>query len=334
MRKITVQKLYLAAVVAAAGLLIGYAVWRESVAEAGPRQLALKDIPFDGAQAYEYLQQICDLGPRISGTAGMQAQQALLVKHFEQFGAETELQKFKARHPRDGSAVPMANLIVRWRPDRTERILLCAHYDTRPFPDRDLTDPQGVFLGANDGASGVALLMELARHMPELGGELGIDFVLFDGEELVYGENDEYCLGSTYFARDYVAHPDRGAYRWAVLLDMVADADLRILQEVNSLGWSESRPLIEAIWSTARKLGVREFVARRGHDLRDDHLPLHDIAGLAACDIIDFDYPAWHTRGDTPERCSALSLAKVGWVVHEWLKAEVAKPPRRGRRAR
>ena len=334
MRNIPGQKLYLAAVVAAASLLIGYAVWRESVAEAGPRQLALKDIPFDGARAYEYLKQICDLGPRISGTAGMQAQQELLVKHFEQFGAETEWQRFRARHPRDGSAVPMANLIARWQPERAERILLCAHYDTRPFPDRDRVDPQGVFLGANDGASGVALLMELARHMPRLGGELGVDFVLFDGEELVYGDNDEYFLGSTYFARDYAADPDRGGYRWAVLLDMVGDADLKILQEVNSLSWSESRPLIEAIWSTARKLGVREFVARRGHILRDDHLPLHDIAGLAACDIIDFDYPAWHTRGDTPERCSALSLAKVGWVVHEWLKAEAAKPTRRGRRNR
>lgn len=329
MRNISGQKLYLAAVVAASALLIGYLVWRDSEAEAGPRPLELKDIPFDGAQAYEYLKQICNLGPRMSGSAGMQAQQELLLKHFAKFGAETELQKFKVRHPREGSAVPMANLIARWRPDRTERILLCAHYDTRPFPDRDRVDPQGVFLGANDGASGVALLMELARHMPELGGEAGVDFVLFDGEELVYSDNDEYFLGSTYFARDYAARRPRGAYRWAVLLDMVGDADLRILQEVNSLRWSDTRPLVESIWSTARKLGVREFIARRGHDLRDDHLPLHEIAGLPACDIIDFDYPAWHTRADTPAKCSALSLAKVGWVIHEWLKAEVAKPRRR-----
>lgn len=327
--KISGQKLYLTAVVAASGLLIGYVVWRESVAEAGPRPLSLKDIPFDGAQAYEYLKQICELGPRVSGSKGMQAQQKLLLEHFGGFGAETTLQTFKVRHPRDGSAVPMANLIARWRPELTDRILLCAHYDTRPFPDRDRVDPQGVFLGANDGASGVALLMELARHLPELRGDVGVDFVLFDGEELVYGENDEYFLGSTYFARDYVANPPHGAYRWAVLLDMVGDADLKIPQEMNGLRWPNTRPLVESIWSTAKKLGVREFIARRGPDLRDDHLPLHDIAKLPACDIIDFDYPAWHTRGDTPERCSALSLAKVGWVIHEWLKAEVAKPRRR-----
>ena len=329
MRPISGQKLYLAAVVAASGLLIGYLVWRDTAAEAGPRQLTLKDIPFDGAQAYAYLKQICKLGPRVSGSAGMQAQQELLVKHFEEFGAEVELQKFKARHPRDGSAVPLANLIARWRPDRTERILLCAHYDTRPFPDRDRVDPRGVFLGANDGASGVALLMELAREAARLDGQLGLDIVLFDGEEFVFGDADEYFLGSTYFARDYVARRPPGAYRWAVLLDMVADADLKILQEVNSVSWPDTRPLVESIWATARKLGVREFIARRGPDLRDDHLPLHDIAKLPACDIIDFDYPAWHTRADTPERCSALSLAKVGWVIEEWLKAEIAKPRRR-----
>ncbi|HEV7224686.1 MAG TPA: M28 family peptidase [Pirellulales bacterium] len=318
------QMAYLAAVLAVCAAAIGYVVWPE--AQAGPRRLALKDIPFDGAQAYEYLQQICDLGPRVSGSTGMQAQQELLLAHFEQFGAETELQSFKARHPRDGSAVSMANLIARWRPERAERILLCAHYDTRPFPDRDRTNPEGTFLGANDGASGVALLMELARHVGELDGAVGIDFVLFDGEELVFGERDEYFLGSTHFARDYVANRPPGAYRWAVLLDMVADADLKILQEVNSMRWTDTRPLVESIWSTAKRLGVHEFVSRRGPDLRDDHLPLHEIARIPACDVIDFEYPAWHTQADAPAQCSALSLAKVGWVIHEWLKAEVAKP--------
>jgi hypothetical protein len=175
--------------------------------------------------------------------------------------------------------------------------------------------------------------MEMARHIPELGGSLGVDFVLFDGEEFVFGDRDEYFLGSTHFARDYAAIPPAGAYRWAVLLDMVADADLKILEEMNSMRWPEARPLVEAIWGTAKRLGVREFVARRGPEVRDDHLPLHDIAGIPACDIIDFEFPAWHTRADAPEQCSALSLAKVGWVIHEWLKTEAAKPaPKPARR--
>lgn len=321
MRKFSGQTWYLLSIAVCCGALIGYLVWPE--AHAGPPQLKLKDIPFDGAEAHAYLKQICDLGPRMSGSPGMQAQQELLSKHFEQFGADVELQSFKARHPRDGSAVAMANLIARWRPEQAERILLCAHYDTRPLPDRDRVRPHGRFVGANDGASGVAVLMELARWLPELDGKLGVDIVLFDGEELVYGEFDEYFLGSTHFAREYVANQPGPKYRWAVLLDMVGDADLRILEEVNSMRWSDTRPLVEAIWSTAKKLGVREFVPRRGPELRDDHLPLHDIAGIPACDIIDFEYPHWHTEGDTADKCSALSLAKVGWVLHEWLKTAV-----------
>ncbi|HVX62690.1 MAG TPA: M28 family peptidase [Pirellulales bacterium] len=321
MRKLSGQTWYLLMVAACSAALIGYLLWPE--AQAGLRRLELEDITFDGRAAYAHLKQICELGPRVSGSAGMQAQQELLVKHFKQCGAEVELQRFKTRHPLDGSAVEMANLIARWRPERNERVLLCAHYDTRPFPDRDRFRPQGRFVGANDGASGVAVLMELGRRLPELEGKLGVDIALFDGEELVYGDVGDYFLGSTWFARQYVANQPGPKYRWAVLLDMVGDANLRILQEVNTMRWRDSRPLVEGIWSTARRLGVREFVPRRGFELRDDHLPLHDIAGIPACDIIDFEYPHWHTEGDTADKCSALSLAKVGWVVHEWLKTAV-----------
>ena len=100
-------------------------------------QLSLDDIPFDGRRSYEWLQRICELGPRYSGSRGMLQQQEMLKQHFEQLGGLVELQQFQVRHPLNGSPVSMANLIVRWHPDRKERILLCAHYDTRPFPDRD-----------------------------------------------------------------------------------------------------------------------------------------------------------------------------------------------------
>jgi hypothetical protein len=98
------------------------------------------------------------------------------------------------------------------------------------------------------------------------------------------------------------------------------------LQERNSISWPDSKPLVDDLWNTARRLGVREFIARPGHEIRDDHLNLHNRAGIPSCDLIDFDYPAWHTAGDTPDKCSALSLAKVGWVIEEWLKAAVNKP--------
>jgi glutaminyl-peptide cyclotransferase len=283
------------------------------------------DNPVNGERAYGYLQQICDIGRRVSGTAGMTAQQKLLAAHFTELGAKVALQRFRYRHPQTGAAVNMANLIIEWHPEAQERVLLCAHYDTRPFPDRDPVNPQGEFIGANDGGSGVALLMELGHLMgaldPKHGDrDVGVDFVLFDAEEFVFGRNDRYFLGSEYFSRDYATQPPAHKYRWAVLLDMVGDADLQIYQERNSLSWRETRPLIRQIWDTAARLGIDEFVARPKHEIQDDHLKLYYTAKIPSCDIIDFDYPAWHTEADRPEACSAESLAKVGWVMHEWLR--------------
>jgi len=288
--------------------------------------LTLAQIPFDGERAFKYIEQLCEIGPRPSGSAGMRRQQELLTKHFTDLGGQVELQKFRYRHPENGSWVPMANLIVRWHPERRERILLCAHYDTLPFPMLDPVDPRGRFVGANDGASGTALLMELGRHMPELPGPYGVDFVLFDAEEFIFDQHDRYFIGSEYFARQYRKLQQQRKppyrYRWGVLLDMIGDADLQIFQERYSMSWPETRPLVERIWSTADRLGVKEFIAKKGHAVRDDHLPVRNIGRIPCCNIIDFDYPPWHTRGDTPDKCSALSLAKVGWVVLEWLKGQ------------
>ena len=327
MSKPSGQTLFLAAVIGIGAVTVGYLLlfYDNNGVAGAPKEvhskLTLADIPFDGARAFEYLEQICAIGPRVSGSAGMQTQQRLLVDHFQKLGGTVELQPFRVRHPLDGSAVPMANLIVHWHPDRKERILLCAHYDTRPFPDRDRNNPRGTFIGANDGGSGSAVLMELAHQMPDLPGRLGVDFVLFDGEELVFREGDLYFLGSEHFAQEYVANPPPYRYRWGVLLDMVGDADLQIYQERGSAGWRDTKPLVKAIWDTAKRLGVREFIPQKGQEVRDDHLPLHNTAKIPTCDIIDFDYPSWHTAGDTADKCSALSLAKVGWVIGEWVRS-------------
>lgn len=291
--------------------------------------LKLSEIPVDGERAFGWLQRVCSLGSRVSGSAGMQKQQQMLADHFQQLGGAVEEQRWKVRHPLDGSAVEMVNLIVRWHPDRNDRVLLCAHYDTRPYPDRDPNPRRrrDVFVGANDGGSGVAVLAELGHHMANI-ANVGVDFVLFDGEELIYDDRrDKYFIGSEYFARDYATNPPPHRYRYAVLLDMVGDASLQIFQERNSVTWRDSAPLVYDIWRVARQLGVREFIPKTRHEIRDDHLPLHNIARIPSCDIIDFDYPRpgargsyWHTTMDTPDKCSPLSLAKVGWVVLEWLK--------------
>ncbi len=291
---------------------------------------------FDGGRSYDYLKALCALGNRMSGSPGMKQQQALLVKHFSALGANVSFQRFKVKDPLNGKQrVPMANIIIEWHPEARRRILLCAHYDTRPLPDREINPrvrQKGVFLGANDGASGVALLMELGHHVAQLPLNYGLDFVLFDGEELVYfdGRNDigPYFLGSTWFANKYRKRPPKHKYVAGVLFDMVADADLTLYQEENSATWKQTRPLVKEIWGTAQRLGVKEFIPRIKYNVSDDHFPLNRIAKIPVIDLIDFAYPEyprnryWHTLADAPGRCSGDSLGKVGTVIVEWLSTK------------
>ena len=282
--------------------------------------LRLEDIPFGGARAYEYLKQLCAIGPRPSGSPGMEAQQKLLAEHFQKLGATVEFQRFRVPHPVNNSPVDMANIIVHWNPEKSERILLCAHYDTLPFPLMDKDNPRGVFVGANDNAGGVALLMELAHDIAKIDCKYGIDFLFLDGEEFMFVRDGRFFLGSEYFARNYADNPPKHSYRWGLLLDMISDKDLQIYEESNSWQWKDTRPLVDAVWATAARLGVREFIGRPKYDVQDDHFMLHNIGKISCIDLIDFDYPPWHTQGDTPDKCSALSLAKVGWVISQWLK--------------
>jgi glutaminyl-peptide cyclotransferase len=289
-------------------------------AEAAVSRFKLEDIPFNGKQAYEYLKQLCAIGPRPSGSKGMEAQQELLETHFKKLGGKVEYQKFQAVHPGTGAAVQMANMIVQWHPEAKNRILLCAHYDTLPLPMMDPENPRGTFVGANDNAGGVAILMQLAGEIAKNEYHFGIDFALFDGEEFVFSRQDEFFLGAKHFAKQYRDQPPAYRYRWGVLLDMVSGKNLQLYQERGSMGWKDTQPLVKEIWSVADRLKVKEFIPRRKHRVDDDHIPLHDIGKISCIDVIDFDYEPWHTEGDTPDECSPLSMAKVGWVVGEWLK--------------
>jgi len=162
------QTLFLSGVILASCVMVGYLVLfhgqlQDEPGDPEPDALsaaAANKNPIDSERAYDYLKQICAIGKRVSGSQGMKRQQKLLVDHFKKLGGQIHFQEFTVRDPKSGSPVSMANLIVQWHPDRKERILLCTHYDTRPFPDRDLRNPTGTFIGANDGGSGTALLME------------------------------------------------------------------------------------------------------------------------------------------------------------------------------
>lgn len=280
----------------------------------------------DHKRAKGYLDRICKIGRRISGTEGMEKQQKLLADHFRKHGAQVELQRFDLPHPVTGKPTRFGNLIVTWHPKTVKRILIACHYDTRPFPDQDRGNPRGLFLGANDGASGVALLMEMAHHMKDVKPKYGIDFIFFDGEELIYPDPNRpdwnamknYFLGSTYFAKQYRDQPPRHRYVAGVLLDMIGGRNLRLYIEKNSLRFAPE--VTQSIWKTAAELRVREFIRRQKHDVNDDHIPLNTIAKIPTCDLIDFDYPHWHTTRDVPAKCSGRSLVKVGRVLMKWIE--------------
>lgn len=279
------------------------------------QELPLK---IDAARAFGYLEQICRLGPRVSGSDGMQKQQQLIIQHFQQFGCQISAQSFDAPHPLSGQPVRMTNLVVSWQPAAKERVLLCCHYDTRPYPDQDTFRPRGTFIGANDGASGVALFMEMAHHLKTIKPRYGVDMVFFDGEELVYSRNDPYFLGSEYFANWYASEPPAYRYVCGVLVDMIADKKLSLGMEKNSVQMAPE--VTRSVWAVAQQLRVTEFVPKVKYEVRDDHLALNQIARIPTCDIIDFEYPQWHTTRDTPSACSGDSLAKVARVLLAWLQ--------------
>jgi glutaminyl-peptide cyclotransferase len=238
------------------------------------------------------------------------------VDYFYKFFSERldtcELQRFDFTDTVTHTDFPnLTNVIARYHTGMLPRVALCAHWDSRPRAehDPDSTKRNTPIPGANDGASGCAVLMELANILPHIDCPYGVDIVLFDGED--YGESgnlDYYCLGS----KRYVADLPHDYYAFAILLDMVGDSDLRIYRERYSQTYA--RRIVDMVWQKAAELGVSAFVDSLKHTVYDDHLAFLNV-GIPAIDIIDFDYPYWHTQEDTPDKCSPASLADVGKVL-------------------
>jgi glutaminyl-peptide cyclotransferase len=285
-----------------------------------PAANGAKPVAIDQKRVMKYLQDICAIGPRISGSTGMQKQQELIKAHFEGLGAQVKMQRFTARQVSRPAPVDMANLIVSWQPDKKRRVILCSHYDTRPIADQEPDERKWrePFVSANDGGSGVALLMELGHHMKDMKTECGVDFVFFDGEEFIWNrDRDKYFFGSEHFAADWRKTKGGPSYAAAVLLDMVGGKFLRLPVELNS--WRRAEKLCREIWDTAAELKCRSFMPELGHEVLDDHIALQK-AGIPAIDIIDFDYRHWHKLSDVPENCSAESLDQVARVLSLWLQ--------------
>ncbi len=279
---------------------------------------------FDGQRAFAYLQQQCDFGPRAPDSEGHRRCGDFLVAELGKFADKVWEQQFDYRDKKDTSRVYQGRNIVasfNLKPAMGFRVMLCAHWDTRPWADKD-PDPANRLLpvpGANDGASGVAALLEMARILHGRRPDFGVDIVLFDLEDLgdynaeAFPDSlNPFCIGSEHFAanrRDY--RP-----RYGILLDMVGEKDLLIKKE--AISRAQAPHLMDRVWAAARKVGAGAFVDETGVALQDDHVSFLK-RGIPVIDLVDFEYPHWHTVSDTPDKCSAASLQQVGDVLVEMI---------------
>jgi glutaminyl-peptide cyclotransferase len=296
-------------------------VWRPFKGGLGPALILLwccscktgPRIPvFSGQNAFELLQQQCAFGPRYPACAGHDSARAYLAGYLGDRADGIMEQRFWHSDARRDTSYLLTNIVASFAPHKEQRLLLCAHWDTRPWADRD-PDPENrdkPILGANDGASGVAVLLEVARLLNSVPPPRGVDIVLFDGEDSgEEGSMEGWCIGSRHFAES-----KRGVYRpvHAVLLDMVGDKDLDIYVEKHSQ--VHASRTVAKLWHIAEELGKKAFHRQAKYTVYDDHVPLIEN-GIPCADVIDFDYPFWHTVEDTPDKCSPESLETVGEVI-------------------
>jgi glutaminyl-peptide cyclotransferase len=257
---------------------------------------------FDGQRALAHVETQVAFGPRTPGAAGHAQVLEWMRAELSAAGWDSRIQSA------DMLGHPVQNVIAH-RGDEMPQIILAAHYDTRMHADND-PDPIKILEpvpGANDGASGVAVLLEFARVLPN--DSVPVWLVFFDAEDNGRIQGWDWSLGSQAFVAELEIHPEA-----VIIVDMIGDADLNIYIEQNS-----DQKLATDIWAVAAELGYEKiFIPEPKYSLIDDHLPFLQ-AGIPAIDIIDFDYPYWHTTEDTVEKVSAESLGIVGATLQEWV---------------
>jgi glutaminyl-peptide cyclotransferase len=290
----------------------------EAGVPAVPVEARVERPAFNSERAFDHLRRQVAFGPRVPGTEGHSAQLRWMREYLAE-RADTVIEQPFTHVTRAGQTLQMTNLFARFRPEAQERVLLLAHWDTRPTADeaRNPADRSTPILGANDGASGTAVLLELAEMFRASPPPIGVDVLLVDGEDFGPTGDDMY-LGAKHFAANLPP-----GYRpfYGVLLDMVGDQNPRFPVE----GYSEqfAPEVVQRVWGLAHEMGYGDvFVNERGGMIQDDHVPLNE-AGIRTIDIIDFEYGPgnrfWHTPQDVPENTSAESLRIVGEVVAELL---------------
>lgn len=262
---------------------------------------------FSGENALRHVQELVNLGPRPAGSEAIERARVYITAQLEGFGWRVDRQEFIAETPR--GKVTFVNLLARFASGKAApSFLLCSHYDTKTFDTAR-------FVGANDGGSSNGLLIEMARLLatrPELASDLQL--VFFDGEEayVSFTETDG-LFGSRYFAKQLVAENKVKQFRGGILFDMVGDRSLTI-----TLSPDSPAELARDIFAAADALGVRRHFTYFDSVIMDDHTPLNEV-GIPTIDLIDFEFPAWHTPEDTMDKVSAESLDIVGSVAARYL---------------
>lgn len=290
---------------------------------------------FNADSAYAFVEAQCAFGPRVPNSEAHRRCGDYLVGKFRSYGLDVVEQTANLT-AWDGTVLAARNIIASYAPDSAKRILLCAHWDSRPWcdADPDRSKHRESVMGANDGASGVAVMLEVARLLQEMKPAVGIDLICFDAEDYGcpywaddngYSDGSDWCLGSQYWAK----HPHKSGYSatYGILLDMVGGFGAQFCYEGYSLRYAQA--IVGKVWTAARAAGAEKyFPFTEGGYITDDHVPLNETAAIPTIDVIAFhpnsDHsfaPTWHTTQDTPENISRETLKAVGQtmlqVIHE-----------------
>lgn len=272
---------------------------------------------FNQNRSFDFLVLQCEFGPRNPGSSGYKSFSNYLEKFLKEIDNEVIVQNFNYLEHITGKEREGKNFIIQFNKKATTRMLIGAHWDTRAVADEDLDNEKNnlPIIGANDGASGTAVLMELALIFKKNNPPIGIDMIFFDAEDVgISGQPRTYAMGSEYFSKNLpIAKPDFG-----IIVDMVGDKNLNI--SIERFSYRIDKKRVIELWDLASELNLRAFKKEIRYEVYDDHIPLWENANIPTIDIIDFDYPNlfynhWHTHNDTPENCSAQSLGQVGTLL-------------------
>ena len=299
---------------------------------------------FSADSAFLFCQQQCDFGPRTMNSEAHEQCAQWIARKFSQYGMEVTLQKADLRGY-DGTLLKSTNIMAAYKPEQKERIMLCAHWDSRPWADNDLDENnhRKPVMAANDGASGVAVMLEVARLLGSQDAQdtlsslgIGVDFICFDAEdwgtpqwaESHGSDGDTWALGAQYWAEHY-NHHDEAHIRYGILLDMVGGQGAHFYQEGVSLLYASD--VVKKVWNAAETIGYGSlFPKDEGGAITDDHLPVNRIAKIPCIDIIPY-YPdceassfgpTWHTVSDDMQHIDKNTLQAVGQTLIQVLYSE------------